>query len=102
MFDPTINVGSILTVLAMIAGIIVYITSGKSDMKVLSIQLLALDAQMEDFKLAIKKLTDITVEQARQDGRISNVETRMLMEGQRIDSMESTFREYLLVRKNVS
>lgn len=97
-FDPTINVGSLLTLGAMVVGIIIYITSGKADTKVLTVQLTAIDAQMEDFKIEMKKLTEIIIEQTRQDGRIANMEVRQLMEGERIDKMENTFRQYLVDR----
>ena len=50
-------------------------------------------------KIELKKLAEILVKQALQENRIANVETRMLMEGQRVDSMENTFRKFLMNRR---
>lgn len=96
MFDPTVSLGSLLTIGSFLVIVVVYIVSGRADTKVLDTRLQAIDAQMEDFKLELKKLGEILIKQAVQEGRIANVETRMLMEGQRVDSMENTFRRLLM------
>jgi hypothetical protein len=96
MFNNTIDLGSLLSIGAFFVAIVIYLVGGRSDMKVLEARLIIIDAQMEDFKLEMKKFGEIIVEQTRQEGRINNVEARMLMEGQRIDAMENTFRDYLV------
>lgn len=102
MFDPTVSLGSLLTIASFLVIVVLYIASVRADTKVLNTRLGNIDMQMGDFKEEMKKLTLVIIEQTKQDGRISNIETRMLMEGQRIDAMESTFRNYLMVRKNES
>lgn len=99
MFDPSINLGNLLTIACFFVGVVIYVVSGRTDAKVLEARLQLIDAQMEDFKLEIKKLGEILIKQALQDGRIANIETRMLMGGQRVDSMEETFRKFLLERR---
>jgi len=101
MFDPTVSLGSILTIGSFLVIVVVYIVSGKGDTKVLDTRLLGIESQMEDFKIEIKKLGEILIKQALQDGRIANVETRMLMEGQRVDAMENTFRQLLVDRSHL-
>src|ERR1700735_5301032 len=101
MFDPTVSLGSILTIGSFLVIVVVYIVSGKGDTKVLDTRLLGIESQMEDFKKEIKKLGEILIKQALQDGRIANVETRMLMEGQRVDAMENTFRQLLVDRSHL-
>lgn len=99
MFDPTISLGSLLTIGSFLVIVVVYVMNGKADTKVLDNRMLSVEAQMEDIKIELKKLAEILVKQALQENRIANVETRMLMEGQRVDSMENTFRKFLMNRR---
>ena len=95
MFDLTINLGSILTMAAFIVFITIYISSGRAATKVLDTRLELIDAQMEDFRLEMKKLTDVFVAQATQSGRIDRVEDRQLSEGKRIDGLEVRLNKYV-------
>ena len=99
MFDPTISLGSLLTIGSFLVIVVVYVMNGKADTKVLDNRMLSVEAQMEDIKIELKKLAEILVKQALHENRIANVETRMLMEGQRVDSMENTFRKFLMNRR---
>ena len=99
VFDPTISLGSLLTIGSFLVIVVVYVMNGKADTKVLDNRMLSVEAQMEDIKIELKKLAEILVKQALQENRIANVETRMLMEGQRVDSMENTFRKFLMNRR---
>ena len=89
MFDLSINLGNILTIVAFLAGGIAFAYSIKSDTKVLEIRFTMIDAQIEDFKLDIKKLNDVLVSLAMQSGRIDRVEERQLAEGKRMDRLEA-------------
>jgi len=87
MFDLTISLGNILTVVAFLLGGIAFAYSVKSDTKILEVRFTMIDAQIEDFKEEIKKLAEIVVEQTRQSGRIDRVEDRQLQEGKRVDDL---------------
>jgi len=46
-----------------------------------------IDAQMEDFKLEMKKLADVIITQVTQSGRMDRIEDRQLAEGRRVDEI---------------
>ena len=95
MFDLSISLGSILTIGSFVVVVTVYIVTGRTATKVLDARLELIDAQMEDFKTEMKKLTDILINQATQSGRIDRVEDRQLAEGKRLDELFSRFNSYV-------
>lgn len=58
-----------------------------------------IDAQIEDSKVEMKKITEILVELTRQEGRLNAADERMLMQGKRIDSMAESLRDVLMGRQ---
>lgn len=89
MFDSTISLGNILTIVSFVVIVIVYIVSGKTDTRILDTRLQMIDAQIEDFKTELKKLTEVLINQALQGGRITLMEERQLAEGRRLDKYET-------------
>lgn len=87
MIDLSINLGNLLTIAAFLLGGIGFAYSVKKDVKVSEIRLAMIDAQIEDFKQDIRKLNEIVIALAKQDGRIDRIEDRQLQEGKRIDEI---------------
>ncbi len=85
MFDLTINLGNLLTLVAFIAGAIALAYSIKSDMKVADLKYTIITATMDDFKIEIKNLTKVVTEQALQSKRMDYLEERQTSQGQRLD-----------------
>ena len=89
MFDATVSLGSLLTIASFAVAIVIYVVSGLSATKVLDARLGMIDAQMEDFKIEMRKLTEVVIQQAITTGRLDRLEERQLAEGKRIDAVES-------------
>ena len=87
MFDMTVNLGSLLTIASFLVIVTIYIVSGRTGTKVLDTRLEMIDAQMEDFKLEMKKLADVIITQVTQSGRMDRIEDRQLAEGRRVDEI---------------
>ena len=83
----TVNLGSILTIASFLVIVTIYIVSGRTGTKVLDTRLEMIDAQMEDFKLEMKKLADVIITQVTQSGRMDRIEDRQLAEGRRVDEI---------------
>ena len=83
----TVNLGSLLTIASFLVIVTIYIVSGRTGTKVLDTRLEMIDAQMEDFKLEMKKLADVIITQVTQSGRMDRIEDRQLAEGRRVDEL---------------
>ena len=83
----TVNLGSLLTIASFLVIVTIYIVSGRTGTKVLDTRLEMIDAQMEDFKLEMKKLADVIITQVTQSGRMDRIEDRQLAEGRRVDEI---------------
>lgn len=80
MFDWTINLGHILTILALIGAVVVPAITIKNRVDAISVRIHSLDEEM-------KKLVDILVQQGRQEERMDGMDGRMLAQGMRIDDL---------------
>jgi hypothetical protein len=98
IFDFTINLGNILTLLAFLVGGIAFVWSVKSNAIVLSTKIdlneetnesrfVRIDAQMEAFGLELKKLGEILIELTRAEGRMNTLDERILSQGRRLDAL---------------
>ena len=70
----TVNLGSLLTIASFLVIVTIYIVSGRTGTKVLDTRLEMIDAQMEDFKLEMKKLADVIITQVTQSGRMDRID----------------------------
>jgi hypothetical protein len=77
----------------------VYVVNGRAAAKILGTRLEMIDGTMEDFKLEIKKLTQVIIEQALQGARLQTLDERTLAQGQRVDDMAKTLRDMLVERR---
>lgn len=74
-----------LVILGFIATAVIYVAAARSGNKVLSSRLETIDGTLEDFRIELKKLTEILVVQATQNARITFMEERILQQGKRLD-----------------
>jgi hypothetical protein len=112
-FDLTVSLGDIVALSVAVAGGLGCVFTVRSNVKVLSTVVSEtdkrneerfgrIDAQLEDYKLEMKKLADILVQLAKTDGRLNVTDQRILQEGQRIDKMAETLRALLMERRGLA
>jgi hypothetical protein len=111
--DLSVTLGDVVTTAIFGASAITFIVSLQKNGKFLAskmdlvdkqneMRFERIDAQIEDAKVEMKKLSDILVEMARQEGRLNAADERLLMQGKRIDSMAETMRDLLMGKQVVS
>lgn len=109
MFDLTISLGSLLTIAGFAITAIISVLSIKGSNELVAQKLdmtaiandrrfLELDAQVEDFKVEMKKLGDVLIELTRAQGRQQVADERSLAQGKRIDVLETDIRSVLRER----
>lgn len=85
MFDLTISLGNLLTIVAFLGGGMGFAYSIKSDTKITDLKYTMIAASIDDFKVEMKKLTEVVVQQALQSKRMDYLEERQTNQGQRLD-----------------
>jgi hypothetical protein len=85
MFDPTINLGNLLTIVAFIGGGVAFLYTIKADTKIADLKYTIIVANIDDFKLEMKNLTKVVTEQALQSNRMDYLEERQASQGKRLD-----------------
>ena len=93
-FEYTISAGNLLTIASFIVFVTVYAVNSRGAAKILAVRLSPVDANMEDFKLEIKKLGEILISQVKQDGRLNLLEQRLMQEGLRLDVLGQNVGEF--------
>lgn len=94
MFDLTISLGNILTIIAFLAGGIAFVYSIKSDTKIADLKYTMIATTMDDFKIEIKKLSDVVTQQALDNKRMDYIEDRQMSQGRRLDETEKRLNLY--------
>jgi septal ring factor EnvC (AmiA/AmiB activator) len=79
MFESTISLGNILTVLSFIAIGMAFIWTMKGDIRIAS-------TRLEGIEEDIHELRKVVVEIARQEERIRQMDERLIAQGKRIDA----------------
>jgi hypothetical protein len=92
--EYTVSLGNLLTIASFLVFVTVYMVNSRGAAKILAARLETVDANMEDFKIELKKMGDILIGQAQQDGRMNLIEQhvtmidqRIMQEGQRVDAL---------------
>lgn len=85
--DYTISLGNLLTMGSFLVFVTVYVVNSRGAAKVLAARLQNVDSAMGEFKAELKKLGEVLIGQAQQDGRINLLEQRLLQEGNRVDDL---------------
>ena len=110
--EMTVNLGDIVTASAFIITGIAGVMAIRSSVSNLStkveltdkqndVRFVHVEAQIEDFKLELKKLGDILVELTRTEGRMNTADERMLAQGKRVDSIAESLREVYKVLMDI-
>ena len=86
-FESGISLGNLLTIGGFIVFLTIYSVNSRGAAKVLGTRLESVDETIEDFKTELKKLTEVLIGQAQQDGRINLLEQRLMQEGKRLDDI---------------
>jgi len=94
MFDLTISLGNLLTIVAFLGGTIGFAYSIKSDTKITDMKYTMIVASIDDFKLEIKKLAEVVTQQALQSKRMDYIEERQMSQGKRLDEAEKRLNLY--------
>ena len=95
MFDLTISLGNILVTVAFIGGGISFVYSIKNDNKITDFKYTIVAASMDDFKMEMKKLTEVVTQQALQNNRMDYIEDRQMSQGKRLDQTEVRLNLYV-------
>jgi sugar-specific transcriptional regulator TrmB len=85
MIDGTITVGNIIEIITIAGGGITFMVKLLAKFDIFSKRLDRLDNQMERVETAMAKLSEVTAQQATQNGRIDSIESRLNMLSSRID-----------------
>jgi len=104
MFDLTINLGNILTLIGFIGGGVVFVLAVKSDVRNVTTRLDETsnrsNAEIADLKLDVKELNKMTTELGRiavameaSAGRFNLIDERLTAQGKRLDDAAAQVRE---------
>ena len=89
-FDPTVNIGQLVTLGSLVIGSIVFIWIMKGDIRVLVQRWKLLDDRMERLESEIRKLSDILIALARQEERVTNLSQRMNHLDEKLERLRQT------------
>ena len=98
MFDLTVNLGNLLTILSFIGGGIYFVILVRSKVEIVSRDTAELKSETEMMRQELKKLTDVMIVQGRQDERITAMDQRMVNQGKQIDDTVRRINTYLDMR----
>jgi hypothetical protein len=101
MFDPTINIGSIATIVVMIVGGVGFVWHSRATSMVLATRLEARDENDRQWRLTVDRrfevlernteaLNNLALANKERDGRLNLFEERMMAQGKRLDEVRST------------
>ena len=92
--EYTISLGNLLTMGSFLVFVTIYVVNSRGAAKILAARLEIMDANVDEFKLEIKKLGEILIGQALQDGRINLLEQRLMQEGNRMDALSNDLGDF--------
>lgn len=85
--DYSISLGNLLTLGGFVVFITIYVVNSRGAAKVLAVQLVNVGDRIGAMESEVKKLGDVLIGQALQDGRINLLEQRLMQEGLRLDTL---------------
>ncbi len=98
VFDFSVNLGNLLTILSFIVGGIAFIMVMRGKIDLISKETADLKTGTALMQQELKKLTDVLIVQGRQDERITAMDQRMVNQGKRIDDTVRRINTYLDMR----
>jgi hypothetical protein len=84
MFDLTVNLGNVLTIIAFLTGGLGFVYTVRGKVEAIAFRLLS-------FENEIRRLTDILVVQGRQEERMNAMDARLASQGTRLDDVTARF-----------
>ena len=109
-FELTVSLGDIVATTGFIVTAVGAVMAVRSNLTVLTTtvdltnkqneeRFVRIDAQFDDFKLEMHKLSEVLIGLTRTEGRQNITDERLLAQGKRIDSIAETLRDILMGRK---
>ncbi len=98
VFDFSVNLGNLLTILSFIVGGIAFIMVMRGKIDLISKETADLKTGTALMQQELKKLTDVLIVQGRQDERITAMDQRMVNQGKRIDDTVRRINTFLDMR----
>lgn len=98
VFDFTVNLGNILTIMAFLGGGIYFVIVMRNKVDVVSKDTADLKEETKMMGQELKKLTEVLIVQGRQDERITAMDQRMVNQGKRIDDTVRRLNTFLDMR----
>lgn len=95
MFELTISLGSILTMASFLVGGLVFALSIKGDTRVHEARFDSMSEQQREIREELKKLSEVLIKLAVQDGRIKAAEDRIAAQGLRLDETSGRLNAYI-------
>jgi len=92
MFDLTINLGSILQIVAMVGGGIWFLFSIKTELIKLSVVQETFASKIVEIEVELKKLSEVTIDMARQAERMTAQDNRLNILAARVEELSRTAR----------
>lgn len=97
MFEVSITLGNILTIVSFLGGGAFFIVSMRGSIsenaRISDIRFGLVDLSIAEFKGEIQKVNEILVKLALSDGRQNTSDERLLMQGKRIDTLQLEAKE---------
>lgn len=88
MFDWTISIGNLLTVASVVGGVLIAFGLTKG-------QIINLAERLQMLEHELHRLTDILIQQGRQDERLTAMDARLVNQGARLDDLTIRFNKKL-------
>jgi len=90
--DPSISLGSLITILMGIITAAGFVWMVKADARVLAaslrLEITSNDRRFSNIEKKLDQLSDVVVTLAKQDGRLNIIDDRMLAQGKRLDELQ--------------
>jgi hypothetical protein len=77
MFDLTISLGTIIQTVALVGSAAYFIWGLKTKLEIMEVSNTAMSDDINSMKLELQKLTDVVIEQAKQNQRLAHIEERI-------------------------
>ena len=82
-----INLGNVLTIVAFFVGGTGFVYTLRSDIKIHADRMAAMSDRFGVVEIKMERLSEVVVSLARQEERMTAMDQRMLLQGQRIDEV---------------
>lgn len=92
--EMSVSLGNLITIGSFLVLVTMYIVNSRGAARVLGEKLKSFSDNLDELKDETKKLAEVVVEQARQQGRMELLDQRLLQEGKRLDEFMRNFADF--------